>query len=527
VIFTTAESLLSADTDTSADIYERSSGTTTLLSTGSVNGNGAFDANFGGATADATHVFFTTAEPLTSGDTDTSQDVYDRSGGVTTQISVGPTGGNGPFDASFAGSSPADGSHVFFESGEHLTSDDSGDGSDSDVFDRSGGTTTLISGGGVPSTAPDPPIVSGTDPASPSSDNNPKVLGSAPAAFTVGIYTTSDCSGPPVATGTGAEFASPGIGVTVADESSTTFRATVTDDSNNTSPCSTSFAFYQEAGPVAAPTLTGTSPGSPSSDETPLVQGSAPAGTTVQIFTNATCSGGSAAAGSAAQLAGGGVQVPVPQNATTSLSAKAVNSSSTSSPCSNALVYTEDSTAPNGPALSSPDRSPANANRFTVRGSAEGGSNVRLYTNGSCQGPPAAVGSAAQLASGFELSVADNSTTVVHATATDAAGNRSHCSSDSVTYVEDSTAPVVKITYGPAFKTLRRVQTFRFADMTGDLTTTFVCSLDRRAFAPCRSPKTYRRLRLGPHRLRVKATDAAGNAQATAVKRRFKVLRRR
>jgi hypothetical protein len=524
VFFTTDESLVSADTDTSADIYQRSGGTTTLVSTGPNGGNGPFDANFGGTTTDGSHVFFMTAEQLDSADTDTSQDVYDASGGSSALVSTGDAGGNGPYDAGYAGVS-ADGAHVYFQTFEHLTADD--DATDGDVFDRSGGTTTLITGGGNPSTAPDPPIVSGTNPASPANDNNPHVYGTAPATDVVGIYSSPDCTGSPVAVGSGSEFSSTGIQVSVPDDSTTTFRANVTDDANNTSPCSSTYAVYEERSTVSAPVLSGTNPSSPSKDNKPFVTGSAAAGTTVQLFKSADCSGGVAASGTDAELAGAGIQVTVPQDATTSLSARAVNGIGGASACSNSLTYVEDSTAPNGPALSSPDSSPANRNTFTVRGGAEGGSTVRLYDDPECKGSPLAVGPASQLSStGFELSVADNTTTEVHATATDAAGNRSRCSSDSVRYVEDSTAPQVKITYGPAFKTLRRVQTFRFADMTGDLTTSFVCSLDRRPFSRCGSPKTYRHLKVGRHKLRVKATDAAGNRQTTAVKRRFKVLRR-
>ena len=43
-----------------------------------------------------------------SADTDTAIDVYERSGGQTTLVSTGPTGGNGTFHAFFAGAS-ADG----------------------------------------------------------------------------------------------------------------------------------------------------------------------------------------------------------------------------------------------------------------------------------------------------------------------------------------------------------------------------------------------------------------------------------
>jgi Ca2+-binding RTX toxin-like protein len=48
---------VSADTDMSVDVYERSAGQATLVSTGSP-GNGAFDAEFVGASADGSRVFF-------------------------------------------------------------------------------------------------------------------------------------------------------------------------------------------------------------------------------------------------------------------------------------------------------------------------------------------------------------------------------------------------------------------------------------------------------------------------------------
>ena len=147
VYFTTTERLVSADTDSSVDVYERSGGTTTtLISTGPINGNGANDARFDGVSADGTRVFFDTSERLTSTDTDTGRDVYQRSGGTTTQLSIGPAGGNTGIDSFYAGSS-TDGTKVFIVSYDKLTNDDTDDGR-KDVYERSGGTTTLISTGG-------------------------------------------------------------------------------------------------------------------------------------------------------------------------------------------------------------------------------------------------------------------------------------------------------------------------------------------------------------------------------------------
>jgi hypothetical protein len=151
VMFETGERLVAADTDSAVDLYERSGGSTTLVSTGPAGGNGAFDASFRDATPSGDHVYFETPETLTSADTDGSIDVYDRSGGSTALVSTGPAGGNGAADAFFEAAS-SDGSHVVFKTSERLVSGDTD--SATDVYDRSGGTTTLVSAGSTGGNGP-------------------------------------------------------------------------------------------------------------------------------------------------------------------------------------------------------------------------------------------------------------------------------------------------------------------------------------------------------------------------------------
>ena len=144
MFFETDEQLLAADTDSETDVYERSAGTTSLVSTGPAGGNGPFFVAFGGVSADGTRVVFETDEQLVAGDTDAFYDVYQRAGGTTTLISTGPAGGNGNFDAGYRDIS-ADGSHVFFQTQEQLVAADTD--AQTDVYGRSGGTTTLLSTG--------------------------------------------------------------------------------------------------------------------------------------------------------------------------------------------------------------------------------------------------------------------------------------------------------------------------------------------------------------------------------------------
>jgi hypothetical protein len=96
---------------------------TTLVSPGPTGGNGTFDALFRGVSANGSRVFFQTAEQLVSGDTDGSTDVYERAGGQTTLLSTGPTGGNSAFAVRYRGAS-ADGTDVYLKTVEPLVSFD-------------------------------------------------------------------------------------------------------------------------------------------------------------------------------------------------------------------------------------------------------------------------------------------------------------------------------------------------------------------------------------------------------------------
>ena len=153
VFFSTSEALTAGDTDTRRDIYRRAGATTELVSAGPGGGNGAFDADFMGASLDGSNAYVRTEESLVATDTDTGcaagqgpqcRDVYEYAGGTTSLVTTGPAGGNGAFDASFAAVS-LDGKRVFFDTREPMTAGDTD--ASVDVYERFGGTTTLLSTG--------------------------------------------------------------------------------------------------------------------------------------------------------------------------------------------------------------------------------------------------------------------------------------------------------------------------------------------------------------------------------------------
>lgn len=85
---------------------------------------------------------------------------------------------------------------------------------------------------------PAPPQLTSTDPASPNSSGTPRIRGAAETGSTVRVYAGPDCAGAPVATGSAAELASPGIRVEVGEGVTAAFSAAATDAAGNTSGCS-------------------------------------------------------------------------------------------------------------------------------------------------------------------------------------------------------------------------------------------------------------------------------------------------
>ncbi len=143
-IFETSESLHGSDSDAQTDVYERTSGTTNLLSQGTQTGVGTFQPLFKGATPDATRIYIETTEALESTDTDLQADVYERTGSTTTQVSLGSAGGNDPLPAGFDAVNST-GSRILFHTDESLEPNDSD--SFADVYERSAGVTSIVSGG--------------------------------------------------------------------------------------------------------------------------------------------------------------------------------------------------------------------------------------------------------------------------------------------------------------------------------------------------------------------------------------------
>ena len=135
VFFFTHESMVPGDSGY-LDIYERSFGSTKLVSTGPAGGDGPYHVEGGllEISKYGSHVFFQTNEQLTS---DPGGGVYVRAGGTTARA-FGPTSGS-------LLAVSEDGSRVFFSTTNKLVPTDTD--TLADIYERAGGRYTLISTG--------------------------------------------------------------------------------------------------------------------------------------------------------------------------------------------------------------------------------------------------------------------------------------------------------------------------------------------------------------------------------------------
>jgi CSLREA domain-containing protein len=84
----------------------------------------------------------------------------------------------------------------------------------------------------------------------------------------------------------------------------------------------------------------------------------------------------------------------------------------------------------------------------------------------------------------------------------------------------DLTPPNTRIAAQPALRSRRTAKLEFTSTIAGS---GFECKLDKRPFAPCRSPKTYRKLKAGRHVFKVRALSPAGVPDPTPATKRFRV----
>jgi hypothetical protein len=224
--------------------------------------------------------------------------------------------------------------------------------------------------------APVAPTSLAVAPASGSDDTHPVISGTTGIdTDTVQLYTDSGCTTPIGSPNIAGTFNTTGIQVTVAYNSSTDFYANATGPGGE-SNCSTDTVEYKELTAPLAPIHLTVTPSSGSNENDPKVKGTADINTTtVQLYTDDTCSKPIGPAASVETFIGGvdfsgeGVPIRVADNSSTDFYAKATGPGG-GSPCSTDTVHYSEITpamppAANGGAGATPGA--AVAKRCTTR----------------------------------------------------------------------------------------------------------------------------------------------------------------
>ena len=257
----------------------------------------------------------------------------------------------------------------------------------------------------------------------------------------------------------------------------------------------------------ATPTISSSTPPSPANQNNPVLNGTADAGTTVDLYTDSACTGAVVGTG-AADASSGEFHIPVtvavPDNAATTFYATATDATPSTSPCSDGFTYVEDSSPPPAPDITSGPQGVVGSSSATFTFS-----DAEPVASFSCQLDG---GNASDCSSGSQsYSALSDGTHLFEVTARDAAGNDSVAASRSWTI--DTVHPLVTITDKPPLLTNRTTASFSFtANHPGS---TFECRLDGAQFDGCTSPKLYSGLGNGSHTFAVRAISLGNVGPAT------------
>lgn len=298
----------------------------------------------------------------------------------------------------------------------------------------------------ISGTLPSTVTLLATSPASPSRENNLSVSGEATAGATVLLFDNAACNGAPLGQGKVNESGFFLVQITVPEDAVTVIYAATETEVHGRTACSTSsLSFIEDSTPPLPPQIGSSTPASPANNNAPVLSGVTEAHAVVSLYLEPACEGTRVGTVTADGEGRFSVQVEVSDDDTYSFYARAADQVGNVSVCSSKpFVYVEDSQAP-GPVsfTSTAPQSPANNNAPRVLGDAEPGATVVLFDNADCNGDP--IGTGVVPSNGqFEISlqVADDTVTSVYARATDVAGNVAGCSTASINYREDSTAPL-------------------------------------------------------------------------------------
>lgn len=291
----------------------------------------------------------------------------------------------------------------------------------------------------IDTTAPTVPVITSPATGAALSTSTALISGTAEAASTVTVTIDGTSAGTVTTDGSGGwSFTTAALA-----DGSHTVSAFSTDGVGNASPASTTINFTVDTAAPAAPVIATPGQASLISNATPVVSGTAEAGSSVAVMiddsvvSTITANGSGGWSFTSAALADGAHTVQ----------AVAADTSGNVSPASTVVTFTIDATAPATPTVSAPVNGSTTAvSAPVISGTAEAYSTVTVVIDSATVGTTTV--SAGGAWSFMAATLADGSHTV-SATATDSVGNVS-VASTAVTFTVDATAPAAPTITAPA-----------------------------------------------------------------------------
>ena len=299
-----------------------------------------------------------------------------------------------------------------------------------ELKDAANNTTYGASGAFVLDTVSPVVTLASSNPASPSSNLRPRILGSVNSVSTVTLFSDSACTSAISDGSANAAFTSPGILLTsnVSSNTSTNIYANAIDLAGNTACTPTPYAYVHDS---IAPTLTSASVTTPSpgNSATPTVAFTLSESATVTLYNGSSCSAslsvGTLKSSGAPQSMTTSTLSP---NVTTEIYARAIDAASNSSACTIIGSYTNDIIAPAISGGSVTTTSPGTSLTPDISFTLSQDATVTLYSDIGCSS--AVSGAAAKLSGANTMTTntlsADDMTTI-YAKAIDTASNTSSC----------------------------------------------------------------------------------------------------
>jgi hypothetical protein len=320
------------------------------------------------------------------------------------------------------------------------------------------------------------------------SPNNPTNSTSASFSFTATeAGSTFECK---LDTGSFASCTS-GQSYTGLAEGSHTFEVRATDPAGNTDGSAASFTWTVDT--TAPQTTITVSPSDPSSPNVSFSFTSSETGSTFECRIDGAAFAGCTSPKDYTSLAGGSHTFEV----------RATDAAGNTDASAASFTWTVDATAPDTTVDTGPT-SPTNSTSATFTFSSnEAGSSFQCKLD---------AGAFASCTSGQSYTGLTEGSHTFQVRATDALGNTDPTPA-SFTWTVDTTPPQTSITASPGNPTGATSAAFEFT--SSEPSSSFECKLDTGSFAPCTSPKSYAGLGDGSHTFEVRATDQAGNTDAS------------